>query len=299
MASSFTPVDLSQLPAPQAVEPLDCEAIFSAMLADLRARAPEFDALLESDPAYKVLEVAAYREVLIRQRVNDGAKAVMLAYATGADLDQLGALFGVSRLLIDAGDDTVIPPIPPTYEADRDFRRRIQLSLEGYSTAGPVKAYQYHALSADPDVLDASVLSETPGDVLVSVLSRTGDGTASASLIAAVDALLSSDDVRPLTDIVTVRGATIQNYTVSATLYFHSGPDRSVVMAQAQASIEAYTAAQHRLGHDVSLSGIYAALHQPGVSRVELVAPTASISIDKKTAAYCTAITLTDGGVDE
>lgn len=299
MAGSFTAVDFSQLALPDVVETIDFETILAAMIADLQARDPEFSALVESDPAYKILEVAAYRETLIRQRINDAGRAVMLAYAVGADLDHLGALFGVLRLTLDPGDDTAGPPVPPTYEADADFRRRIQLALEGFSTAGPIGSYLFHALGADPDVLDASVQSPNPGEVLITVLSRTGDGTAGAPLLTAVDTVLSADDIRPLTDAVTVQGATIEIYTVDATLYFYAGPDSAVVLAAAQAAIEAYTLAQHRLGLDVTLSGIYAALHQPGVQRAELAAPVASIVVDQSTAAYCTAINLIDGGIDE
>lgn len=299
MAGGFTAVDLSQLPPPDVVEQLDFETILAEMVADLQTRDSAFTAMVESDPAYKILEVAAYRELLIRQRVNEAARAVMLAYAADADLDNLGALFGVQRLVTDPGDANAIPPVPPTYETDTDFRRRIQLSLEGFSTAGPEGAYIFHALSADGQVLDASATSPAPGDVVVTVLSRTGDGTADQALLDAVDATLSAEDVRPLTDNVTVQSATIVNYTVDATLYFYSGPGREKALANAQAAIEAYTEKQHRLGLDVTLSGIYAALHQSGVQRVELAAPAANIVVDRQSAAYCTGITLTDGGLDE
>ena len=52
------------------------------------------------------------------------------------------------------------------------------MSFEGFSTAGPDGAYLFHSLSAHGQVLDASVYSPTPGYVVVSVLSRDGDGTA-------------------------------------------------------------------------------------------------------------------------
>lgn len=299
MAGTFTAVDLSQLPPPDVVEQLDFETILAEMVADLQARDSAFTAMVESDPAYKILEVAAYRELLIRQRVNEAARAVMLAYANDGDLDNLGALFGVTRLVVDPGDPDAIPPVPPTYEANDDYRRRIQLSLEGFSTAGPEGAYIFHALSADGQVLDASATSPAPGDVVVTVLSRTGDGTADQALLDTVDATLSAEDVRPLTDNVTVQSATIVNYTVDATLYFYSGPGSEQALANAQAAIEAYTEKQHRLGLDVTLSGIYAALHQSGVQRVDLAAPAANIVVDRQSAAFCTGITLTDGGLDE
>lgn len=297
MAGGFTAVDLSRVSAPDIVEALNFEAIFAEMLADLRARDPEFDALVESDPAFKILEVAAYRELLLRQRVNEGGRSVMLAYSGGADLDNLGALFGQQRLITDPGDAGAIPPIPPTFESDSDFRRRIQLSLEGFSTAGPRGSYVFHALSASGDVLDASAVSPSPGNVLITVLARSGNGIAGASLLNAVAAALNDDQVRPLTDTITVQSATIVEYAITATLYFFAGPDRAVVLASAHAAVAEYAAAQSRLGRDVTLSGIYAALHRPGVQRVELLSPATTIVIDTNEAARVTSITLTDGGV--
>lgn len=299
MAGSFTAVDLSQLAAPDVVETLDFETILAAMVADLQSRDPAFSALVESDPAYKILEVAAYRETLIRQRVNDATQAVMLAYAGGADLDQIAANYNVERLVLDAGDPDAIPPVEPTLESDADLRRRVQLSFEGFSTAGPVGAYVFHALGADPDVLDVAVDSPAPGEVVVTVLSRDGDGTASAELLAAVDAVLSSDDVRPLTDDVTVQAATIVEYTVTAVLTVLPGPDGSVVLAQAEAALAAYIAQTQRLGRDVTRSGIFAALHQPGVQNVTLTAPAADVVIAADEASFCTATDVTVGGVDE
>ena len=92
-------IDLSQLPAPQIIETLDYETIRDQMLAHLAELLPGWTASdLESDPAVKILEVAAYRELLLRQRVNEAARGVMLAFAAGSDLDQLAAFPNVQRL---------------------------------------------------------------------------------------------------------------------------------------------------------------------------------------------------------
>ncbi|WP_420023769.1 baseplate assembly protein [Cereibacter azotoformans] len=297
MPGNFTAIDLSLLTAPAVVEALDFEVILAEMLADLKLRAPEFSALVESDPAYKILQVAAYREVIVRQRVNEAAKAVMLAYAGGADLEHLAAFFGVTRLVIDPGNPEALPPVPPAYETDADLRRRTQLALEGYSTAGPSGAYIFHALSADGAVLDASATSPDPGQVLVAVLARAGDGAAGSELLAKVNAALNADSVRPLCDTVTVQSAEIVEYAIEAELFFNSGPDQAAVLATAQAAAQAYAEAQHRIGLPVTLSGIYAALHQPGVARVDLVSPAANIAISETQASYCTGITLENGGI--
>lgn len=291
--TAFTTVDLSKLAVPDVIEALNFETIFAAMLADLVARAPEFSALLESDPAYKILEVCAYRELVIRQRVNDGAKAIMLAYAVGTSLDQIGANFNVLRLMIDAGDPDALPPVEPTYEADEDFRRRIQLSFEGYTTAGSEGSYVFHALSADPDVKDVSVSMTTPGTVDVRVLSRTGTGTANSDLLAAVALALNAEEIRPLTDNVVVTSVAIVNYAITAELILYPGPDSEVVRQAALAAAQALADSKKLCGLDVSLSAIYAALHQPGVKQVNLSLPTANIAISNSQASNCTAFTIT------
>lgn len=297
--SAFTQIDLSTLPAPDVIEELNFETIFAAMLADLQARDPVFDALVESDPAYKILEVAAYRELLVRQRVNDAARAVMLAYATGTDLDQLGALFGVERFVLVEADPEAVPPVAAVLESDTEFRRRIQLSLEGFSVAGPEGAYIFHSLSAHPDVLDVSATSPDPGEVLISVLSRVGDGQPTTTVLNAVNAALNDDAIRPLTDLVTVQAATKVNYHVAASLYTYPGPDSSVVLTAATAALNAYIASVRKVGFDVTLSGIYAALHQPGVQRVSLTHPTSNLTVNETSYAHCTHTTITLAGTDE
>lgn len=293
MASNYTTVDLSQLPLPAVVEVLSFEDVLSEMIADLQARDTSFSALVESDPAYKILEVCAYREVVIRQRVNDAAKAVMLAYAVGGDLDIIGASFDVERLLLVAADNTTIPPTAAVYETDDNFRRRIQLSFEGFTTAGSEGGYVFNALSASGDVKDVSVSSASPGEVDIFVLSNIGNGAASSDLLVAVETALNADSVRPLTDNVIVSSASIINYSITAQLVLYPGPDSSVVLEAAQSAINLFTVNIARLGYDVALSAIYAALQQPGVQQVNLSAPSANISIAANQASYCTGITLT------
>lgn len=297
--AGYTQINLATLPAPDVVEELSYEAIVLAMRNDLVDRFPAIAGVidLESEPARKLIEVFAYRELGMRARINAAARGVMLAYAVGADLDNLGAIFGVGRFLLTPANPSAVPPTEAVFESDEELRRRIQLSLEGFSTAGPSGAYIFHALSADADVKDASAISPNPGDVLVSVLSRVGDGTASAGLIAAVLAALNDEDVRPLCDFVAVQSAEIVTYQITATLRFFEGPDRSTVLAASLAAAQAYAAAQHKLGMDITISGIHAALHQPGVARVDLVLPAGNISVGATQAGFCTGVTLTDGGV--
>ena len=296
---SFETIDLSKLPPPNVVQPLDVESVFQELLADLQTRDPAFTALVESDTTYKILEVVAYAAVyIVRQKINDAARAVMLAFSTDSDLEHLGALLGVSRKVIDAGSPGAIHPVLPTYEADSALRARIQQSLEGFTTAGSVGAYKFHALQVATikDVAVAGSPPEVPGTVRVTILSYNGNGAPSGGEITSVENQVSAEDVRPLTDTVIVQGATIVTMTVDATLYISEGADSSLVVDTARAALVAHLAERHKIGAGVYLSGIYAALQVGGVNRVTLAAPLADVTATATQAVYCnptSGITLT------
>ncbi|SDK67887.1 baseplate assembly protein [Billgrantia gudaonensis] len=299
-------IDLSQLPAPRVVEELDFESVLAerkARLLDLvpASQRTEVEATLEleSEPLTKLLEESAYRELVWRQRVNEAAKAVMLAFSEDQDLDNLVANFEVERLMIDPGDPDATPPVPPTYESNTDLRLRAQRAFEGLSVAGPRAAYEYHALSADGRVADATATSPAPAEALVTLLSTEGNGTASAELIGIVDAALSAEHVRPVGDRLTVQSAEIVDYRVEATLYVYPGPEQEPILAAAQAALERYITEQRRLGRDIRLSAIHAALHVEGVQRVELAAPAEDVVLDRTQAAHCTGVEIEIGGSDE
>ncbi|OQP31913.1 baseplate assembly protein [Pantoea latae] len=299
-------INLSQLPAPDVVETLDYEALLAERKATLISLYPaEQQAALartltlESEPLVKLLQENAYRELILRQRINEAAKANMVAWATGSDLDQLGANNGVTRLTLRAADNSTLPPTAALMESDDNFRMRIAAAFEGLSVAGPSGAYEYHAKSADGRVADVSATSPAPAEVVITVLSREGDGTAPADLLAIVANALNDEDVRPVADRVSVQTAAIVEYRVDATLYLYPGPEAEPIRAAAEAKLIAFINAQARLGRDIRQSALYAALHVEGVQRVELAQPAADVVLDKTQAAYCSGYSIAVGGSDE
>ncbi|MBB3953392.1 baseplate assembly protein [Novosphingobium sediminicola] len=282
MSTSTSAIDLSQLPAPTVVEALDYASIRADLVADVQELLPTWDATVESDPAIKVLEVAAYRELLIRQQFNERARQCLLAYATDTNLDHLGALLGVARLT-DEGDDA--------------FKARIQLAPDAFSVAGPESAYEFHARSADSTIADAKVTSPSPGVVLVSILSASGDGTASDTQIAHVEAALAG--VCPLTDQVIVQSVQIIPYTLTAALTLFDGPDGDVVLANALAGAQGFVAAARKIGRDINRANIFAAIGVAGISNVALTGPDADMPMDDTQCGYCLGINLTVTGRGE
>ncbi|MNB71241.1 Baseplate J-like protein [compost metagenome] len=299
-------VDLSQLAAPDVVEELDYEILLAERKATLVSLYPEDQQeaiartlTLESEPIVKLLQENAYREVIWRQRVNEAARAVMLAYAAGHDLDNIGANYNVARLIITPADEATLPPTPAVMEADTDYRLRIQQAFEGMSVAGSTGAYQFHGRSADGRVADISVISPEPANVTISVLSRENNGEATEDLLAVIRSALNDEDVRPVADRVTVQSAKIVDYKIDASLFLYPGPESEPVLSAAKAKLKSYISAQHRLGRDIRKSAIYAALHVEGVQRVELVAPVADIVLDGTQASWCSEYSVTIGGNDE
>ena len=282
-------VDLSELPAPDVLEPLDFEEVYTESRGVFRDfMGDNWSAPLESDPVVKLLEAGAYARIGDRARVNDAAKALMLAYAIRGDLDQLGANVNTPRLVIQAEDLTAVPPVEKIAEIDDAYRERIQMAFEGLTTAGPRNSYKLHARNASALVADASAESPAPACVTVTVLALEGDGTVGPELLAVVAQAINDEDVRPLGDRVTVQSAEVLPYRVDAVLYMKGpGPESAVALAEAKKRLAAWINPRKRLGVEVARSAVDAQLHVPAVSRVELIgwqdlAPT------EAQAAFCT-----------
>ncbi|MHA6159498.1 baseplate J/gp47 family protein [Pseudomonas sichuanensis] len=300
--NTFAAIDLTQLPAPNVVELIDFEQILAERKAYAVGLWPADEQAeiaarlaLESDPLTKLLEENAYRETVLRQRVNEASLANLLAYAKGADLDQLAGNFNVQRLLIQEADAAALPPIPQILETDDSLRERAQMAWEGLSTAGPRNSYIFHARSAAGQVADATAESPAPAEVVVTVQALDGDGTAPAELLARVEAYLSDDDRRPVADRLTVQGAQVINYQVTATLFMISpGPESELALAAAESNLRAFVTQRRRLGLEISESVIHARLHVEGVRKVVLEG-WQDIVADRSQAPYCTGINLSLG----
>ncbi len=281
-------IDLSGLPAPDILVPIDYEAELAALKADLIAKDPQLAATLnlESEPLTKLLEVIAYREMLKANQINQTAKSMLLAYGTGTTLDHLAANVGVTRLLVKLGNPNAVPPIADVMESDFALLRRVQLEPERAS-AGSKGAYLFYALSADGDVRDASVVTASPGRVTVYVQSHS-DAIASDALREKVRVAVDTDERRPFTDSLRIAAGQPEVWMLQAELTLYPGPDKDVVIAAARAELDKYIEETRYLGYDVTLSGLYHALHQAGVQRVNLLQPIHDISLPDGKYANCT-----------
>ncbi|QYH27436.1 baseplate assembly protein [Aeromonas salmonicida] len=292
-------IDLSLLPPPSIVESLDFEVILTERKAALIAIFPadQRDAIaatlaLESEPLTKFLQENAYRELLLRARVNKASVSNMLAWSTDADLDNLVANWNVARLTVQQGDPSAIPPVQTIMESDEALRERSLLAWDALSVAGPREAYRYHARTADGTVMDAEPTSPNPGVVDVYILAATGDGTPSAELLTKVADYLTNEDRVPLTDNVHVKAAQILPYTLTISLFIPAaGPSAAAITAEAERRLTEVINPRRRIGVEVPRSLLEAALHVPGVRKVELVG-WVDITPEAHQAAWCSGYTI-------
>ena len=285
-------LDLSTLPAPAVVETLDYESILAALRADLLARHPEVASVfaLESEPLNKLMQVAAYRELLLRARVNDAARAVLLPWAVGTDLDNLAARYDLQRL---PGED------------DDRLRARVLMGYHALSAAGSPASWRLRALSQSNDIRQADVWADRPGRVKIALLARVATAaylltqdqldqgsalfgahpqdaqawraaTVADPIVTQAETALLAEDVRPLTVAVDVTAATVIPVEVVATLVHPPGQDGALLRARATQRLQALaTASAFRV--DLTRAAISDALMGDGIRDVELAAPVANV----------------------
>lgn len=281
-------IDLTLVPLPDVIETLDYETILADHIADFKRRwekvretRPELPAynveMLETDPVKIAIEASAYRELLWRARANDVARALMLATATGADLDNFAADFGMTRRVIgkDAEGNDII-------ESDEEFRHRRNLAPDGYAAAGPEDAYRFYAWSADGSIKQVEAVKGQDNRCDIIVLGRDGDGSLGQDVISKVYDALSPKTRRPLTDNVYVRSASIVTQPVRVQVVATTGPDPATLAAKAKESIEAYVKSRSAIGAVMRIDGIIGAAHSNNsLESVAVIEPATDIDPGK------------------
>lgn len=285
---------LKTLPEPKVIDELTFEGIrqeiedlflqeFSedATVAD-QAKEPTRDHMratlkAEGNLVAKLIQAMAHHSLLLQGRANDKVKSMLLQYATGSDLQSIGALFGVEWPIISVGDPNANPPVPDVYEDEESYRERVASSLFARTVAGPPDAWRYHARLPRPDVVeDASVIRVGGGNVEVYLLPRVGAVISHATLAEIAKHL---KDVVPWTSTPYIQVASSVPFSVEANITVLPNVVGSEALLRARKSLDALLARSRALGRDVTISSLTAALHVDGVYAVSVVEPSESILI--------------------
>lgn len=184
-------------------------------------------------------------------------------------------------------------------ESDEAFYQRMRESVETFSTAGPLGAYEYYAKSASAQIVDVKAASPSPGVVDVRVLLQNGE-LPGEEILNTVTGILSSDKVRPLTDQVTVAAPETVTYNIDFTYYTQEGGALSAeaTAANVQAAVKQFEQWQSaKMGRDINPSYLISLLMQAGAKRVNVRSPE-FVEVAENAVAQIGDTAIVDGGVE-
>ncbi len=138
----------------------------------------------------------------------------------------------------------------------------------------------------------------------VNIYALMNDGSLPTETIkAAIAAACNDENVRPLTDYVTVHDPATVSYNISLKYYIADNAQKSVsdISAAVTDTVQDYVAWQcGKLGRDINPSKLQTMLMETGIKRVEITAPTFTrLHSEPPQIATVGTISVTNGGVED
>ncbi|WP_282046304.1 baseplate J/gp47 family protein [Roseibium album] len=278
--------DLSALPPPEVVEEISYEDILAELAVDIKARFAaagiDWDVdQLETDAAVIVAQAAAYRETVLRSRINYVAQQGFLYFAESGNLEQLSAWLEVFRM---------------EGESDDRLKERFRLATFGRSAGGPAERYLSVVVGADIDVRDVAIWREgRDPTVNVAVLSQSGNGEPTQALLDVVETALTQPDIQVVSDTFNVVSAIRK--TVDVTLSVRLDPTAADSVAdQVATTVQSEWQKQDLLGLDLTRAFLIQAAGIAGVTNVEVTAPAVDTVALENEAIAINSVTVTVSG---
>lgn len=168
-------------------------------------------------------------------------------------------------------------------ETDEQYRYRIWLAIESYSTCGPRAAYEFWALSAHPDIIQVVVYSapDIAGEVHLYPLMKGGQ-LPSQEVLDLVLANCSADTVRPVTDYVFAHAPTVFNYSLNMTYYVLAANEvllDTIQAGVAQAVDDWILWQRSNVGRDINTDELRKRCLQAGAKRIVVTTPTPGFQV--------------------
>ncbi len=267
-------INLDNVPLPKAVETLSIQGILDASIAEINRRDNSFAEALQSEgePVRILLQAMAYREFLIRQRINDSAEAVFLATATGTDLDNLAAFWGLQRRTVTSGSTMRL-------ENDSDFRTRVVQSSAALSVAGSQSSYEALATASNDLIFRSSARRTSPGAVTVTLLPYIDQESSVITSEIQTQVVQYLQERSPMTDTITVEVASIVDVQVTAAITLYAGPDSGAVETQIKANLQNLAQDRYAIGQSLPANIIIGSMYIQGVTNtITLSAPATDTS---------------------
>lgn len=163
-------------------------------------------------------------------------------------------------------------------ESDEAYRERLRLLPGRFSVAGPTDAYRFWARTANQSITDVSVVGPpdiAPGNVEVYPL-MSGGVLPTSDILEAVDAVLSKDNIRPLTDNLSVLAPTAVSYSINVQYWISEENAAQAISIQAAVAkaVEDYRIWQRsKIGRDIVPDELNRLMVTAGAKRVNIISP--------------------------
>lgn len=185
-------------------------------------------------------------------------------------------------------------------EKDAAYYNRMRESEETYTTAGSRGSYIYHAKSVSSQISDVSAESPQPGVADIRIMLYNGE-LPDGELISRVQEHLSGNDIRPMTDTVSVAAPDTVEFDIDIKYYISKEKEASTndIKRAVELAVENYRLWQtSKMGRDINPSYFNAMLMESGIKRVEITAP-AFTKIPKGSVAVAGGESVVFGGVED
>jgi phage-related baseplate assembly protein len=298
----------------EVLEKLDAESIITARMRQLVSywfmgdppSAAQYDVgNLEFDPLRINQECSTYFELLLRDRINQAARSVTLAFATGGDLDAIASRYpgGMPRI---------------ANESDENYRTRIWLSSNLFSKQGIYESYVYYALTAallaGTPIRDCQA-SAIPGkpDVRITIMA---DGTPISydpigkqftpapsplptdAQCSEVFSYIAADGMgrKGLTDVISVGGPSVITVPYVIRIQLYPGWEQASIMLQLAIALGKLLESQRYLGFSHTRAAIDGALKVSGVFDIFIDSPSVDVIIPATSVVVVPSVSLTYAG---
>lgn len=188
-------------------------------------------------------------------------------------------------------------------ETDEAFRERIQIAPESFSVAGPAKAYEFHARSANADIIAVSVVGPPdtqPGNVNIYPL-MTGGTLPSDEVLGQVLQACNASDVRPDTDYVHVLRPEVVNYNLNAEFWVDEANSSAAMLIRnncLNAANDWVSWQRSALGRDINPSELVKRIMNAGAKRIVVSSPSFTV-LKAWQVGVCSSVNMTYAGLEQ
>lgn len=185
-------------------------------------------------------------------------------------------------------------------EDDDTLKDRIYIAPSKYSVAGPEESYRYWVKTYNSNISDVLIYSDDPVDVVIEFIMNDGE-LPSESMLLGVQKFLSDEQIRPLTDRVTVKAPETVEYKVNVKYFVNQSDLKKVdtIKTAVNTAVDDYIQWQRsKIGRDINPSQLIQQMVSAGAKRVEVALPVFQ-AIGKANVAKLSSKTVTYGGLED